>query len=165
MTVPPPFDTSSENKIWHIITTLHRSSYKKRKERVWRWNTHPVRLFIFCILKTHFQGNVHVKYHIVLLENRQAIMHILIIIHVLQNGTRWLPFITVVEGDNLFLSAASRLWTLFWHHWTCCFCKLTNYQRFSEASYDSSGFVTYELIQRWLFKSLETWQCLPTHCH
>lgn len=28
-------------------------------------------------------------------------MHILIIIHVLQNGTRWLPFITVVE-DNIF---------------------------------------------------------------
>lgn len=30
-----------------------------------------------------------------------AIMHILIIIHVLQNGTKWLPFITVVE-DNIF---------------------------------------------------------------
>lgn len=28
-------------------------------------------------------------------------MHILIIIHVLQNGTRWLPFVTVVE-DNIF---------------------------------------------------------------
>lgn len=28
-------------------------------------------------------------------------MHILIITHVLQNGTRWLSFITVVE-DNIF---------------------------------------------------------------
>lgn len=29
-------------------------------------------------------------------------MHIRIIIHVLQNGTRWLPFITVVE-DNIYI--------------------------------------------------------------
>lgn len=34
---------------------------------------------------------------VVLLENRYAIMHILIIIHVQQNGTRWLPLITVTE--------------------------------------------------------------------
>ena len=96
--LPPLFDTSSNNKIWHITTCIVTQLQKKeRKHNLTHNETLVFSDNSFHLWKWFSKG-------IVLFENTysdNAYSNILIIIHVLQNGTRWLPFVTVVE-DNLF---------------------------------------------------------------
>lgn len=65
------FDTSSKNKIWHIVINLHCYSHKRIIQPASQWNAHLLRHFHFihenfqgyCIVGEQIRYNAYSNYH------------------------------------------------------------------------------------------------------